>query len=155
MTFVAPIHGITDPRFQAVRDAFAAYFRDHAEVGAARCVYLRGRCVVDLLRRRIAIPVHLDAYIGLPPAHQHRVSRLIEPAAALRAESTALRRASAATTPRLDPNDPQVHAAEVPSSDGAHPAIRLAVGYVMNRMHTGVTTDYRFTNLATAITQSL
>ena len=30
-----PIHGSTDPRFQAVRDAFTADFRNHGEVGAA------------------------------------------------------------------------------------------------------------------------
>ena len=45
---MTPIHGTTDPRFQAVRDAFAANFRDHGEVGASLCVYLRGRRVVDL-----------------------------------------------------------------------------------------------------------
>jgi CubicO group peptidase (beta-lactamase class C family) len=45
---MTPIHGSTDPRFQTVRDAFAANFRDHGEVGAALCVYVRGRCVVDL-----------------------------------------------------------------------------------------------------------
>jgi CubicO group peptidase (beta-lactamase class C family) len=45
---VTPIHGSTDPRFQTVRDAFAANFCDHGEVGAALCVYVRGRCVVDL-----------------------------------------------------------------------------------------------------------
>lgn len=45
---MTPIHGSTDPRFQTVRDAFAANFCDHGEVGAALCVYVRGRCVVDL-----------------------------------------------------------------------------------------------------------
>ncbi|MGH3844703.1 MAG: serine hydrolase domain-containing protein [Pseudonocardiaceae bacterium] len=45
---MTPIHGTAEPRFQAVRDAFAANFRDHGEVGAALCVYHRGRCVVDL-----------------------------------------------------------------------------------------------------------
>lgn len=365
------IHGTTEPRFQAVRDAFAANFRDHAEVGAALCVYHRGRCVVDLwggiadlstgtpwaedtlqyvfsttkgftatcahllvqrvdldldapvadywpefaaagkqhipvrwllshraglpaldapipladalawhpmttvlaaqrplwvpgsthgyhtetfgwligevIRRitgrtpgtffaeDIATPLGLDAYIGLPPAHAHRVSRLIEPPAASHTDSPARRRASAITTPRIDPNDPHVHAAEIPSSNGittaralarfynalidptegyplltpatlaaaatvqsdaldqtlgvhtrfglgyalpsttfplfgadsfghggrggslgaAHPPTRTTVGYVMNHMHTGLTTDHRFTNLATAITTSL
>lgn len=42
------IHGTTDPRFRSVRDAFAANFRAHGEVGAALCVYRRGRRVVDL-----------------------------------------------------------------------------------------------------------
>ncbi|MGB8961732.1 MAG: serine hydrolase domain-containing protein [Pseudonocardiaceae bacterium] len=365
------IHGTTEPRFQAVRDAFAANFRDHAEVGAALCVYHHGRCVVDLwggiadlstgtpwaentlayvfsttkgftatcahllaqqgkldwdvpvadywpefaaggkqhipvrwllshraglpaldtplpladalawhpvttvlaaqrplwvpgsahgyhaetfgwligevicritgrtpgtfFAEEIAIPLGLDAYIGLPPAHAHRVSRLIEPPAASHTDSPALRRASAITTPRIDPNDPRVHAAEIPSSNGittaralarlyhalidptadyplltpdtlttattpqsdgldltlgaptrfglgyalpsttfplfgpgsfghggrggslgaAHPPSRTTVGYVMNHMHTGLTTDHRFTNLATAITTSI
>ena len=368
---MTPIHGTTDPRFQAVRDAFAANFCDYGEVGAALCVYFRGRCVVDLwggiadlttgtpwtqdtlqyvfsttkgftatcahllvqrgeldldapvadywpefaatgkhhipvrwllshraglpaldmpipladalawhpmitalaaqhplwppgsahgyhtqtfgwlvgevIRRitgrtpgiffadDIATPLGLDAYIGLPPAHQHRVSRLIEPPATDHPDSTALRRSSAVTTPRIDPNDPRVHAAEIPASNGittaralarfynaltdptagyplltpatittaitpqsdaldqtlgvptcfglgyalpsttfslfgagsfghggrggslgaAHPPTRTTIGYVMNRMHTGLTTDHRFTNLATAITTSL
>ena len=265
---MTPIHGTTDPRFQAVRDAFAANFRDHGELGAALCVYLRGRRVVDLwggiadlttgapwaedtlqyvfstTKGFTATCAHLlvqrgeldlDAYIGLPPAHQHRVGRLIEPPAASPADFSALRRASAVTTPRIDPNDPRVHAAEIPSSNGittaralarfynalidpaegyplltpttlttattaqsdgldqtlgvptrfglgyalpsttfalfgadsighggrggslgcAHPPTRTTVGYVMNRMHTGLTTDRRFTNLATAIATSL
>ncbi|MEO7193942.1 MAG: serine hydrolase domain-containing protein [Pseudonocardiaceae bacterium] len=368
---MTPIHGTTDPRFQAVRDAFAANFRDHGDVGAALCVYHRGRRVVDLwggiadpthgapwvedtlqyvfsttkgftatcahllaqrgeldldapvadywpefaaagkhhipvrwllshraglpaldtpipladalawhpmttalaaqhplwppgsahgyhaqtfgwlvgevIRRitgrtpgaffadDIAGPLGLDAYIGLPPAHQQRVSRLIEPPGAGHTDSAALRRASALTTPRIDPNDPRVHAAEIPSSNGittaralarfynalidptegcslltpatltaatipqsdaldrtlgvhtrfglgyaltsatfplfgpgsfghggrggslgaAHPPSRTTVGYVMNHMRTGLTTDRRFTNLARAITTSL
>ena len=365
---MTPIHGSTDPRFQAVRDAFTANFRDHGEVGAALCVYHRGRRVVDLwggiadpttgtpwtedtlqyvfsttkgftttcahlvaqrgeldldapvadywpefaatgkhhipvrwllshraglpaldtpipladalawhpmisalatqhslwppgsthgyhaqtfgwlvgevIRRitgrtpgtffadEIATPLELDAYIGLPPAHQHRVSRLIEPPSALHADSPALRRASAVTTDRIDP---RVHAAEIPSSNGittaralarfynalidpiegyplltpntlttattvqsdaldqtldvhtsfglgyalpsatfpllgagsfghggrggslgaAHPPTHTAIGYVMNRMHTGGTTDHRLTNLTTALTRSV
>jgi CubicO group peptidase (beta-lactamase class C family) len=259
------IHGTTTPRFCAVRDAFAANFRDHGEVGAALCVYHRGRCVVDLwggiadpatgapwaedtltcvfsttkgltatcahllaqrgeldldapvaeywpefaaagkqhipvrwllshraglptldapipleealawhpmttalaaqqplwppgsahgyhaqtfgwligevIRRitgrtpgrffaeEIATPLRLDAYIGLPPTHAHRVSRLIEPPAAENTDSPALRRASAVTTPRIDPNDPQVHAAEIPSSNGITTAAALARFY--------------------------
>jgi CubicO group peptidase (beta-lactamase class C family) len=179
---VTPIHGSTDPRFQTVRDAFAANFCDHGEVGAALCVYVRGRCVVDLwggiadlttgtpwaedtlqyvfstsahgyhahtfgwlvgkvIRRitgrtpgtffadEIATPLNLDAYIGLPPGHQHRVSRLIEPPAALHRDSTALRRASAVTRPRIDPNDPRVHAAEIPSSNGITTARAIARFY--------------------------
>jgi CubicO group peptidase (beta-lactamase class C family) len=364
---VTPIHGSTELRFQAVRDAFAANFRDHGEVGAALCVYSKGRCVVDLwggiadlttgapwaedtlqyvfsttkgftatcahllvqrgeldldapvadywpefaanvkqhipvrwllshraglpaldkpipladalawhpmttalaaqqplwppgsahgyhaqtfgwlvgevIRRitghtpgtffaeEIAKPLNLDAYIGLPSAHQHRVSRLIEPSV-VHSDSTALRRASAVTTPRIDP---RVHAAEIPSSNGittaralarfynalidpteggplltpltlttaitpqsdgldqtlgvhtrfglgyalpsttflifgagsfghggrggslgcAHPPTRTTLGYVMNHMRTGLSTNRPFTNLATAITTSL
>ena len=261
---MTPIHGITAPRFRSVREAFAANFRDHGEVGAALCVYHRGRCVVDLwggiadpatgtpwaedtlthvfsttkgftatcahlvaqrgdldldapvadywpefaaagkhhipvrwllshraglpaldapipladalawhpmitalaaqrplwvpgsahgyhaltfgwlvgevIRRitgrtpgrffaeEIATPLHLDAYIGLPPAHAHRVSRLVEPPTG-HTDSAALRRASAVTTPRIDPNDPQVHAAEIPASNGITTAAALARFY--------------------------
>lgn len=39
----------------------------------------------------------------------------------------------------------------------AHSAVptRSTIGYIMSHMHTGVTTDRRFANLATAITVSL
>ncbi|WP_158882735.1 serine hydrolase domain-containing protein [Amycolatopsis anabasis] len=40
--------GRVEPRFDVVRDAFAANFRDQGEVGAALAVYHRGRLVVDL-----------------------------------------------------------------------------------------------------------
>ena len=43
-----PIHGLTDPKFDAVRDAFATNFAEHGEVGAAVAVYLNGEPVVDL-----------------------------------------------------------------------------------------------------------
>ncbi len=42
------IEGITEPGFEPVRDAFAANFALHKELGAAVCVYLRGKPVVDL-----------------------------------------------------------------------------------------------------------
>lgn len=42
------IHGSCEPRFAAVRAAFAEGFTRHGEVGAACCVYHRGRPVVDL-----------------------------------------------------------------------------------------------------------
>src|SRR5262249_10937802 len=42
------IHGETAARFSRVREAFAENFARHAEVGAACCVYHRGRPVVDL-----------------------------------------------------------------------------------------------------------
>jgi CubicO group peptidase (beta-lactamase class C family) len=45
MTAVA---GHVDPRFARVRDAFADNFAHHGDVGAACCVYWRGRPVVDL-----------------------------------------------------------------------------------------------------------
>ena len=37
-----------EPGFEAVREAFAANFARHGEVGAACCLYRGGRCVVDL-----------------------------------------------------------------------------------------------------------
>lgn len=43
-----PIGGTFDPRFQKVRDAFLANFRDHGELGAGIAVYWNGRPVVDL-----------------------------------------------------------------------------------------------------------
>lgn len=44
----APLAGTCDPAFAAVRDAFAANFVAHGDVGAAVCVTLEGRPVVDL-----------------------------------------------------------------------------------------------------------
>jgi len=40
--------GFVAPGFEAVRDAFAANFEEHGDVGAACCVYLDGRPVIDL-----------------------------------------------------------------------------------------------------------
>ena len=48
MTTTAPIHGQCDPRFTAVREAFADNFATRGEVGAAVCVYVEGKPVVDL-----------------------------------------------------------------------------------------------------------
>ncbi|MFE6101011.1 serine hydrolase domain-containing protein [Streptomyces laurentii] len=42
------IDGEVAPGFESVREAFAANFIRHADIGAAVCVYLRGRPVVDL-----------------------------------------------------------------------------------------------------------
>jgi CubicO group peptidase (beta-lactamase class C family) len=42
------IGGSVDPRFGRVRDAFADNLASGADVGAACCVYVRGRVVVDL-----------------------------------------------------------------------------------------------------------
>ena len=44
----APIHGWTDPRFDAVREAFVQNFEKSQELGAAVAVYLHGEPVVDL-----------------------------------------------------------------------------------------------------------
>jgi CubicO group peptidase (beta-lactamase class C family) len=90
---------------------------------------ITGRTPGTFFADEIATPLNLDAYIGLPSGHQHRVSRLIEPPAALHRDSTALRRASAVTRPRIDPNDPRVHAAEIPSSNGITTARAIARFY--------------------------
>lgn len=42
------IHGLVDRGFEAVAEAFAENFARHGEIGAAVCVYHRGRPVVDL-----------------------------------------------------------------------------------------------------------
>jgi CubicO group peptidase (beta-lactamase class C family) len=44
----APIDGLCDPRFHAVREAFARNFADRDERGAAVCIAVSGRRVVDL-----------------------------------------------------------------------------------------------------------
>ncbi|HWA30341.1 MAG TPA: serine hydrolase domain-containing protein [Rhizomicrobium sp.] len=43
-----PLDGFCDPRFEAVREAFAANFRERGEPGAAVCVSVSGKPVVDL-----------------------------------------------------------------------------------------------------------
>jgi len=43
-----PIAGACDARFAAVREAFRRNFAEHDEVGAAVCIHVGGRCVVDL-----------------------------------------------------------------------------------------------------------
>jgi CubicO group peptidase (beta-lactamase class C family) len=48
VTASAPIHGICQPRFAAVRDAFASNFASGADLGAAVCFVLDGETVVDL-----------------------------------------------------------------------------------------------------------
>ncbi len=44
-----PVAGMVDPRFAAVREAFAANFVERGEVGAAVCVVHGGEVVVDLV----------------------------------------------------------------------------------------------------------
>jgi CubicO group peptidase (beta-lactamase class C family) len=44
-----PVHGHCDPAFDAVREAFAQNFAERGEVGAAVCVVVDGRPVVDLV----------------------------------------------------------------------------------------------------------
>ncbi|MFM7736194.1 MAG: serine hydrolase domain-containing protein [Alphaproteobacteria bacterium] len=43
------MRGLCEPRYAAVRDAFAANFRERGEVGASVCVIVDGRVVVDLV----------------------------------------------------------------------------------------------------------
>ncbi|HWF78644.1 MAG TPA: serine hydrolase domain-containing protein, partial [Caulobacteraceae bacterium] len=43
-----PIDGVCDPRFAAVREAFAGNFVKHGEIGAAVTLFVGGRKVVDL-----------------------------------------------------------------------------------------------------------
>lgn len=45
---MTPIGGFSDPAFAAVREAFERNFVEHGEVGAAVCVMVDGRSVVDL-----------------------------------------------------------------------------------------------------------
>jgi CubicO group peptidase (beta-lactamase class C family) len=45
----APVAGWCDPRFAAVRQAFAANFAERGELGAAVCVLVDGEVVVDLV----------------------------------------------------------------------------------------------------------
>lgn len=42
------VHGSVEAGFERVQDAFASNFERHGEVGAACCVYARGRAVVDI-----------------------------------------------------------------------------------------------------------
>lgn len=42
------IGGTVDPRFEPVRDAFVRNFTEHGEIGAAVCIRIDGRVVVDL-----------------------------------------------------------------------------------------------------------
>src|SRR5215471_1390467 len=48
MTDSLRVSGECDPRFEPVREAFAANFRDHAELGAAVAVQIDGRTRIDL-----------------------------------------------------------------------------------------------------------
>src|SRR3954453_17450975 len=48
MLLVVDIEGTVHPGFQAGGDAFTATFRAHGGAGAAVCVYVDGRPVVDL-----------------------------------------------------------------------------------------------------------
>jgi hypothetical protein len=177
---VTPIHGSTDPRFQTVRDAFAANFCDHGEVGAALCVYVRGRCVVDLWGGiadlttgtpwartpcSTSFPPQLTATTHTPSVGSSAKSSAASPAAPPAPSSptkspppststptsayplatntgsadssnlpppftaTPPHYAGPAPSPGPDPNDPRVHAAEIPSSNGITTARAIARFY--------------------------
>jgi CubicO group peptidase (beta-lactamase class C family) len=42
------MHGRCDVKFAAVQEAFAANFREHGEIGAAVCIAVEGRTVIDI-----------------------------------------------------------------------------------------------------------
>jgi CubicO group peptidase (beta-lactamase class C family) len=44
----AGVDGKVEPGFEGVRDAFARNFAEHGEIGAAFCLYVDGRAVVDV-----------------------------------------------------------------------------------------------------------
>ena len=48
MTTAVEVHGICDPKFSGVRDAFAENFSKHGEVGASLAVMVDGEIAVDL-----------------------------------------------------------------------------------------------------------
>ncbi|WP_433685110.1 serine hydrolase domain-containing protein [Nocardia sp. CA-119907] len=106
-----------------------------------------GRTVGRILAEEIAGPLGIDFFIGLPAAERHRVSRLVfapkvdvasvpeefVPAelrpmvAAMRDPEALVNRAFEVTDPAdIDFNDPAVHAAEIPSSNGIGTARGLA-----------------------------
>lgn len=88
---------------------------------------ITGRTVGAFLTAEIAEPLALDFHIGLPASHEPRVCRLILPPPATDPnDAPTLRRASAVTTPPIDPNDAKVHAAEIPSSNGIGTARAIA-----------------------------
>jgi CubicO group peptidase (beta-lactamase class C family) len=104
-----------------------------------------GRSLGTFFRTEIAEPLDLDFWIGLPKSEHHRVSRVIEPpldpaALDLAALPEPMRdivtaytdptsltsRAYGFVEPRLDINDPDVLAAEVPGVNGVCTARALA-----------------------------
>jgi hypothetical protein len=42
------IEGRTEPGYEGVRAAFATHFSSHGDIGAAFCLYVKGRKVVDI-----------------------------------------------------------------------------------------------------------
>lgn len=62
------VAGSVDPAFAPVRDAFASSFADHGEVGAACCILVDGRPVVDIWGgsrdRERTVPWEEDTLVG-------------------------------------------------------------------------------------------
>ncbi|QIS04474.1 serine hydrolase [Nocardia brasiliensis] len=108
---------------------------------------ITGRTVGQFLAEEVAGPFGVEFFIGLPPVEQHRVSRLVFapkpdlsavpmesiPApmramiAALRDPESLSNRAFQVTDPaEIDFNAPEVHAAELPASNGIGTARGLA-----------------------------
>ncbi|MFG1793553.1 serine hydrolase domain-containing protein [Nocardia sp. NPDC049149] len=106
-----------------------------------------GRTVGQVLAEDVAAPYDVDFFIGLPPAEQYRVSRLVfapQPdfaaipedliperlrpvlAALQDPDSLANRAFQITDPPDLDFNSPDVHAAEIPASNGIGTARGLA-----------------------------
>ena len=107
-----------------------------------------GRSVGAFFAEEIAAPARLDFFIGIPPAERARVSQMIidDPpgpevadipldqipeqfrglVAAFTDPTSLLNRAFALSVPDIDFNDPEVQAAEIPSSNGICTADGLA-----------------------------
>lgn len=107
-----------------------------------------GRSVGTFFAEEIAAPARLDFFIGIPPAERARVSQMIidDPpgpevadipldqipeqfrglVAAFTDPMSLLNRAFALSVPDIDFNDPEVQAAEIPSSNGICTADGLA-----------------------------
>lgn len=90
-----------------------------------------GRSVGELLADALARPLGLDVWIGLPPAEDHRVARLLaprEPVAAATA-TPLLERAMNPSKPPLNFNKPAVRAAQLPGANAIATARALAKLY--------------------------
>jgi CubicO group peptidase (beta-lactamase class C family) len=83
-----------------------------------------GRTVGTFLADEVARPLRLDLQIGLPESEHHRLARLV----VREAPATIGRRAKTTpvTSPAIDPMDPRVYSAEIPSSNGVGTARSIA-----------------------------
>jgi CubicO group peptidase (beta-lactamase class C family) len=80
-----------------------------------------GQTPGQFFQDHFAKPLDLEFWIGLPTRHQHRVARILEPVA-IEPDTNP----TAVTKPHFDPNDPRVHAAELPASNGIGTARSIA-----------------------------